>query len=118
MINNAMGKDPWRTTLNNLKELLYFALSEEACNMYFLKDPSLRKKVEPKWLHHGAVLETDATLEGGAVFFLNNHVWEKNGASDQSGTICQNGSTVEPFSRIFPKKVENGTTFPKVELFF
>ena len=46
------------------------------------------------------------------------YVWEKNGASDQSGTICQNGTTVEPFSRIFPKKVENGTTFPKVELFW
>ncbi len=28
---------------------------------------SLRKKVEPKWLHPGAVLENGATLEGGAV---------------------------------------------------
>ncbi len=28
---------------------------------------SLRKKVEPNWLHPGAVLENGATLEGGAV---------------------------------------------------
>ncbi len=35
---------------------------------------TLRKKVEPKWLHPGAVLENGATLEGGAVFSLNNHV--------------------------------------------
>ncbi len=28
---------------------------------------ALRKKVEPKWLHPGAVLENGATLEGGAV---------------------------------------------------
>ncbi len=31
---------------------------------------ALRKKVEPKWLHPGAVLENGATLEGGAVFSL------------------------------------------------
>ncbi len=31
--------------------------------------PSLRKKVEPKRLHLGAVLENGATLEGGAVFY-------------------------------------------------
>ncbi len=36
----------------------------------------------------------------------------------QSGTVCQNGSTVEPFSIIFQKKVENGTTFQKGELFW
>ena len=34
---------------------------------------ALRKKVEPKQLHPGAVLENGATLEGGAIFFLNNH---------------------------------------------
>ena len=33
-----------------------------------------KKEVEPKWLHPGAVLENGATLEGGAVFSLNNHV--------------------------------------------
>ncbi len=31
---------------------------------------STEKKVEPKRLHPGAVLENGATLEGGAVFFL------------------------------------------------
>ena len=30
---------------------------------------TLRKKVEPKWLHPGAVLENGVTLEVGAVFF-------------------------------------------------
>ncbi len=34
---------------------------------------TLRKKVEPKRLHPGAVLENGATLEGGAVFPPNNH---------------------------------------------
>ncbi len=33
--------------------------------------------MEPKRRHPGAVLENGATLEGGAVFFLNNHVKEK-----------------------------------------
>ena len=33
---------------------------------------------------------------------------KKNGASDQSGTICQNGSTVEPFSTLHWEK--NGAT--------
>ncbi len=32
------------------------------------------KKVEPKLLHPGAVLENGATSEGGAVFSLRNHV--------------------------------------------
>ncbi len=33
-------------------------------------DSSLRKKVEPKRLHPGAILENGATSEGGAVFSL------------------------------------------------
>ncbi len=32
------------------------------------------KKVEPKQLPCGAILEFGASLEGGAIFFLNNHV--------------------------------------------
>ncbi len=32
--------------------------------------PNTEKKVEPKHLHPGAVLENGATLEGGAVFPL------------------------------------------------
>ncbi len=28
------------------------------------------KKVEPKWLYPGAVLENGATLEDGAIFFF------------------------------------------------
>ncbi len=43
---------------------------------------------------------------------------KKNGTSYQSGTVCQDSSTVEPFSIISQKKVENGTTFQKVELFW
>ena len=38
---------------------------------------------------------------------------KKNGASDQSGTICQNGSTAEPSSKKWLKMVppfQNGTT--------
>ncbi len=31
--------------------------------------------MEPKRLHTGAVLENGATLEGGAVFSPNNHVY-------------------------------------------
>ena len=34
----------------------------------------MRKKVEPKQLPRGAVLEIGASLQGGADFFLNNHV--------------------------------------------
>ncbi len=45
---------------------------------------TLRKKVEP--------VENGATLEGGAVFLLNNHFLEKKGASDQSGTVLQKGT--------------------------
>ena len=33
--------------------------------------------MEPKRLHPGAVLENGATLEGGAIFSLNNHVQKK-----------------------------------------
>ncbi len=50
--------------------------------------------------HPGAVLENSATLEGGAVFFLNNHVCEKNGASDQSG----NNWPKRLWSRFYPQK--------------
>ena len=39
---------------------------------------TLRKKVEPKRLHPGADLENGATLQGGAVFPLNNHVYKNS----------------------------------------
>ena len=37
-------------------------------------ESTLRKKVEPKQLPRGAVLKIGALLQGGADFFLNNHV--------------------------------------------
>ncbi len=51
---------------------------------------SLKKKVEPKWLHPGAVLENGATLEGGAIIFLTVPKWGPSSGHE-------NGSTVEPF---------------------
>ena len=53
------------------------------------------KKVEPNWLHSGAVLENGATLEGGAIFFLNNHV------SDLF--LGENSSTFESGTKIVPQ---------------
>ena len=52
--------------------------------------------MEPKQLPCGAVLKIGALLQGGADFFLNNHVKEKSGSTFQGGTISQNGSLEEP----------------------
>ncbi len=46
---------------------------------------TLRKKVEPKRLHPGAVLENGATSEGGAVFFSLNFL-DKNSSTFEGGT--------------------------------
>ena len=57
-------------------------------------------KMAPPWSRFGK----QSHVGGWNGFFLNNHVLVKDGASDQSGTNCQNSSTVEPFSIIFQKK--------------
>ena len=49
-------------------------------NAFPESNSTLKKKVEPKWLHPGTV------LGNGSTFFLNNHVWEKNGATLEGGT--------------------------------
>ena len=58
------------------------------------------KKVEPKQIHHGAVLDNGATLEGGAVFLP---LLQENSSTFESGTkivprveltyVSWNGST-------------------------
>ena len=50
--------------------------------------------MEPKRLHPGAVLEDCATLEGGAVFSLNNY-------SDL--LLGENSSTFESGTKIVPR---------------
>ncbi len=57
-------------TLNTHRQyaILSIAGSQNLCQTF---TRTLRKKVEPKWLHPGAVLENGAALEGGAVFSLN-----------------------------------------------
>ncbi len=42
-------------------------------------------------------MENGATSEGGAIFFLNMIMKEKNGSTLQSGIVFQNSSRVEPF---------------------
>ncbi len=42
-------------------------------------------------------LENSASLEWGAISFLNMIIKEKNGSLPQSGTIFQNSSSEEPF---------------------
>ena len=61
--------------------------------------------MEPKGLHPGAVLENGATLEGGAVFFLNNHVLTR--------MVCMTFFFLDEISSTF----EDGTKIvPWVEL--
>ncbi len=52
------------------------------------KKQSLRKKVEPKRLHPGAVFENGATLEGGAVFSLPCKHPSSNGCSIDVWVLC------------------------------
>ena len=63
----------------------------------FCKKEPTEKKVEPKWLHPGAVLKNGATLEGGAVFSLIG-----------SGAIInlflvENGTTLQSSTKTVPK---------------
>ncbi len=57
---------------------------------YFSKSERYTEKKSGAKTHPGAVLANGATLEGGADFFLNNHV------------LCENSSTFESGAKIVP----------------
>ena len=66
---------------------------------------TLRKKVEPKRFHPGAVLENGATSEGGGVFSLNNHVWHQHSA--------RGGAELRTMKRLFLSAVCDDSYFYK-----
>ncbi len=50
------------------KKIVFEDFKAKCCSTFWHLFPTLRKKVEPKRLHPGAVLENGVTFEGGAVF--------------------------------------------------
>ncbi len=59
-----------------------------------MHDIHLEKKVQPTRLHPGAVLENDATLEGGAIFSLI--------LMFRNSSTFESGAKIVPWAKLRP----------------